>query len=612
MDPTADPLVAPRTEADPVEVSTRRPAGGLRGGWLALAVAVLAAVPFLPTLRNGFVNWDDPANFLDNYRFRGLGAGPIRWAWTTTLAGVYQPLGWMLLEAEYALWGLDPKGYHAASVALHAANAAAVYALAVALLGRCLPAGVRADRRAVRAGAALAALIFATHPLRVEAVAWASCQVYLPSVLLGMLAVLAYLRAGEAGGRGWIAVAWALYLGALLSKAVALPLPIVLLILDIYPLRRLGPGRWTGPGARRALLEKAPFLAIGLVFMAMAVKARTDTRTMLPLEDFRASAWAAQASYGVVFYPLKTLAPTGLTTYYPVPARLDLRARPFWACGLAAVAITAGAALLARRRPGITAAWAAYLAILAPNLGQTPPGLPIATDRYSYAATIPLAVLLAAGLAALLHRARGRPGAFAAIVAAGLCAVAAESARSWRQSATWRDSEALWAHALAHGGAGSELVHENLGAALFTGGDLRGAEAHLTEALRLNPSFATAHYSLGRILYERGDRAGAAREFAEALRLRPGYADASFNLGVILAGAGRLEEAAGYYARALRLRPDDPAAHTNLAAVRLQQGRPDVAARHFAEALRLRPDSPKARLGLEHARRERARGPHAE
>ena len=150
--------------------------------WIVVALAVVAAAPFLSGMNNGFLAFDDDENFIDNAWFRGLGLSQIRWAWTTFLLGVYQPLAWMLLELEYVLAGLDPRGYHLVSIGLHAAVAVALFALIVAILRRCDWLANQTGRSEIhfQLAAALAAALFAVHPLRVEVVAWASCQPYLP------------------------------------------------------------------------------------------------------------------------------------------------------------------------------------------------------------------------------------------------------------------------------------------------------------------------------------------------------------------------------------------------------------------------------------------------
>ena len=141
------------------------------------------------------MNWDDDKNFLDNVHYRGLAGDQLKWAFTTFWVGVYQPLAWLLFEVEYVFCKLDPRGYHLTSVVLHATNAVVLYWLTLTLLGRCRPDPLASGPWARPLSAGLATALFAVHPLRVEVVAWASCQPYLPCALFSMLSVLAYLRA---------------------------------------------------------------------------------------------------------------------------------------------------------------------------------------------------------------------------------------------------------------------------------------------------------------------------------------------------------------------------------------------------------------------------------
>lgn len=167
---------------------------------VALALIALTFAAFSPGLGNHFVNWDDEANFLKNDFYRGLGRNELTWAWTTFHLGAYQPLGWILFSAEYRAWGLNPRGYHAVSLICHAATTVALYVTTLHLLRRCGFADSRGHGLEFCAGLAVA--WYAVHPLRVEAVTWASCQPYLPGALLSVLAVLTYLRTARHSRRG--------------------------------------------------------------------------------------------------------------------------------------------------------------------------------------------------------------------------------------------------------------------------------------------------------------------------------------------------------------------------------------------------------------------------
>ncbi len=166
--PSAGPSQGPLPERD-------------RRAWLvAIPLALIVVYAFIPILANDFVDWDDHVNFLTNTHFRGLGAAQVRWAWTTTRLGVYQPLAWMLFEAQYVCCRFDPRGYHLTSLLLQVANAVVLYVLTVALLVRCRTDSCLESPWACFVSAGLATALFAVHPLRVEPVAWLSCQPYLP------------------------------------------------------------------------------------------------------------------------------------------------------------------------------------------------------------------------------------------------------------------------------------------------------------------------------------------------------------------------------------------------------------------------------------------------
>ena len=509
------------------------PAWDLRILLVAIPLALFVFAAFIPALDNGFVNWDDDKNFVDNPFYRGLGPAQVTWAWTTLWLGVYQPLAWLLFELQYVFWKLDPRGYHLTSLILHAANTVVLYVLTLALLGRCRSDPCNKSPWSCLLGAGLATALFAVHPLRVEVVAWASCQPYLPCALFSMLTVLVYLRSFTTSSRppwGWLALAVVLFVAALLSHAVAVSLPVVLLILDVYPLRRFehGPGRWFAPAARNIWLEKLPFLALSLVFMGVAIVARR--RALLSIDQNDAPASIAQVCYVIWFYIVKTVLPLDIVAVYPAPQVIEWLAPPFLLCIVGTVATSVGFFLLRRTWPGLLAAWLSYLVILAPNSGLIRISDQIAADRYSYMAMLAWVMIAAAVLARLGQTSsRLRPLAMA-IIALGLAALLSLIPMTWDQCRTWRDSTTLWTHALNHGAADSSEVHNNMGVELVRQGNFQAAVAHYSEALRLNPRYAHARNNLGVALARQRKIEAAVAQYTEAIRLQPGYAAAHDNL----------------------------------------------------------------------------------
>jgi tetratricopeptide (TPR) repeat protein len=523
-------------------------------------LVLLVVAAFLPVLGNDFVEWDDQANILRNRHYRGLGWPQVRWACTTFHLGVYQPVAWLLLEAQYVVWGLDAKGYHLVSLLMHIANMVVLFGLTMALLERCRPDLFHGRPWARAIGAGLATALFAVHPLRVEAVAWVSGQPYLPCALFSLLTILAYLRAVGDGDRprwGWLAASLVLFAAALLSHAPAVTLPAVLLILDFYPLRRLGggPGRWFGPATRRVWLEKVPFLALSLVFMGIAFVAKSQARAIAALEKEGIAARIAQACYGVWFYLFKTVIPRDLAAFYPQPARIDWSAPAFLASIVATAALSVGLFLLRRRFPSLLAAWLSYLAILAPSSGLVRLGSYLVADRYSYLALAGIVVLVAAGLGRTWASFRRAPGRAAGIVLAAAATIAGLVALTRGQCRTWRDTGVLWSHVLEHVGD-SSTARYSLGVFFFNQGKLEEAEAQFEAGARLTPSDPRPHYGFGTIRARQGRFAEATAQLQAAVRLDPVYVEAHFSLGSAYTLQGRFAEAMPQFDAAIRLRPD--------------------------------------------------------
>src|SRR5438552_3520920 len=371
-----------------------------RGFWLVPAlIALVTFAAFLPVLQNQFVDWDDQRNFLDNHHYRGLGWTHLRWMWTTHL-GHYIPLTWMTLGLDYLLWGMNPVGYHLTNLLLHAANAVVFFFVVRRLLTRALSSpSERGHALALSAG--FASLVFAIHPLRVESVAWATERRDVLSGLFYLLTILMYLRAREREerGRGWYWLSVAVFVLALLSKSMVVNLPIVLLILDVYPLRRLGGavGWWSEP-ARRVYVEKIPFVLLAAVASAIAVMAQSSVHAALSLAQLGVPGRLAVAAYGLSFYLEKMVAPLNLSPLYMLPAKVNPWETPFVLSYGVVVGLTAIVLALRRRVPGVPAAWVAYIVVLLPVLGIFQSGPQIAADRYTYLAGLGWATLAGAGL----------------------------------------------------------------------------------------------------------------------------------------------------------------------------------------------------------------------
>jgi protein O-mannosyl-transferase len=598
--------------------------------WLVgLGVVLATAIAFLPTLFNGFVEWDDYENLLSNPSFRGLGWSHIAWMFTTFHMGPYQPLSWLTLGLDYAIWGLNPLGYHLTNLLLHAANALACYLVSRRLFALTWNQPDSEKSWPVIFSAAFAALFFSLHPLRVESVAWVTERRDVLSGLFYLWTIYAYLRANaEVNDRAqsrWKVATLILYLLSLLSKATAITFPLVLLLLDIYPLRRLtwDVRQWIAPAVRPLWHEKIPFIVAAAVFAALAIMGQQESSAFKSLESYGVGQRLAQVFFGAGFYVWKTVMPVGLSPLYQVPPNYSFRNAGSLIGGASALVISIGLFRVKDRWPAGLTCWLYYLVVLAPTSGLVPTGPQLAADRYSYLPCLSWAVL-AGGLLLFLLRRRPqrRPGfpATATFAAVALAIVVGLGALTWQQSRVWRDTETLWrrvleidpnssfarynlARYIARRGRYQEAInhyrealrvqpndpdtHNNLGLVLALTGEYETSLAEFRRAIEIDPRYAKGYFNLGRVLARRGDLDEAADNLGKALQLSPSQAEIRLALSSVLARQGRMEEAEAQLEAVVRLKPDSADAHATLARWLASQGKKDAAARHYQEALRL-------------------------
>jgi len=509
-------------------------------------LVLLVFASFLPTLGSDFVAWDDDLNFTENPYYRGLSPAHLRWMLTTLHGGHYQPLSWITLGLDYVVWGMNPVGYHLTNLLIHAANAVLCYQVIAALLARTSRAG-DGDRMA----AAVGALFFAIHPLRVESVAWASERRDVLSGFFYLLAVLGYVRMQDGVRVRWFVVSLGAFVLSLLSKAWGITLPVVLLALDWYPLRRNLRGR--------VLLEKVPYALIALGFGVLAFRAQAPVEAMRTLAQHGTVARAAQAAYGLCFYLGKTIVPRALSPLYLLELQLD-PTRPRYVLAIAGVLGVTGILIGLRRRvPGLLTAWVCYVAIVSPVLGFVQTGPQIAADRYTYLACLPWAVVVAGGLAVLrAARVEGRlpvAGWYAALGATAVTLVVF-GALTFEQTRIWKDSRTLWEHVLRIDPT-NYVAYTNRGYLRSMAGDAQGGLADYDTALAIHPGYALAYYDRGTARQQAGALAPALADLSASIQLNPRDPRPWNNRGWVRERTGDLGGAAADYAEALRRAPAD-------------------------------------------------------
>jgi Tfp pilus assembly protein PilF len=568
---------------------------------------VLTFVAFLPVLHNGFVDWDDEDNFLANPHYRGLGWAQLRWMFTTFHMGPYQPLSWVTLGLDYSIWGMNPVGYHLTNLVLHIANAVVFYFICRRLLS--VSFSVPDDNRpwGLDGSAAFGALYFAIHPLRVESVAWATERRDVVSGFFFLWTIYCYLRSHSSPrddtlSQRWLRVALVTYVLSLLAKATAMTLPVILLLLDIYPLRRLNsePRSWWESAQRGVLREKVPFVVSAIAFAIVALVGQQQSSALRSLQSHGVGSRIAQAFFGASFYLCKTLVPVRLSPLYEILPSFSPWDPAMLAGGALTIGVTVVLFFLRHRWPAGLACWTYSVVTLAPVLGFVSIGPQLVAERYSYLACLSWAVLAGGVLFYYLRiSAVQNTGARLRIAAYGAAMVVFSVfvLLTWRQTTVWHDTGTLWSHVLEVD-PNSSIAHYNLGRYLAKQGKYTEAISHYRQALRIRPDDADTHNNMGLLLAIRGQIDASLEEFQIAAQIDPKYARAFFNMGRVFARQGDLEKAIQNYQQALKLEPNEAEIHLALGTVLAQQGRQGPATMHFQEAVKLNPDLADAHVAF--------------
>jgi len=535
----------------------------IRRGLVPLAVAGLTAAVFLPTLSGSFLNWDDNVNFLDNPAYRGLGREHIRWAFTSVSFGHYIPLTRLTWSFNWALGGMDPRGYHLVNVLLHAANAVLFYFVARRLLAAASADGAQTGRGPdLCAAAAVAALVFGVHPLRVEPVAWITGRADVLCASFALVTTWVYLRAVEAEGparRGLILVTAVTLAAALLSKGAALPFVGALLLLDVYPLRRLGRlGGW--PLVR----EKVPLLLVTLAGAGGVIYAVRHGAVLTQISEHGGLARLTAAAYSFLIAPFRAIWPVSLSPLYEMPARIS-PLEPRFAVALAGVVLVTTVLIGLRARwPGGLAAWTFSVLMLAPTSAVVRQGADLAPDRYSYLSGMGFAVLVggaALGVIRLVRRGTVTRSMGWSAALAALIALVGLGITSWSYSQVWGESETLWRWAVELD-PDCSVCHGKLGESALggPGGQTRAAEAEglFRRAIALRPDLPEAYYNLGTALVLQGRYAEAESPLRRYMERAPWAASGPERLGLVYLLERRYEAAVPLLRSAFVRKPNAP------------------------------------------------------
>jgi Flp pilus assembly protein TadD len=621
--------------------------------WVYVLLAVVTLAVYSQVRRFEFVNFDDPEYVTENNHVRpGLTWDGTVWAFKSLDAANWFPLTWLSHMADCQLFGLRSGWHHWTNVLLHTLATLVLFAALKRMTGALWRS-------------AFVAFLFALHPMHVESVAWVAERKDVLSGLFWCLTLWCYARYAERPSleRYWPVVA-AFCLG-LMSKPMTVTLPFVLLLLDVWPLRRAN---------RMAILwEKIPLFVLAAGESLVTFFAQEQGRAVRSLSTLPFGLRLENALVSYVMYIARMFWPVHLAVFYPYSHDL-----PVLGVAGAGVALAGVSILVVRRlrtNPYLAVGWFWYLGTLAPVIGIIQVGGQSSADRYTYLPMIGLTIMLAWGatpIRAATVRERStsvhnkwppRTVVAAAVVACSACVVL-----TCQQISYWANSGTLFRHAvevttgnyIAHNNLADYYLihrrneearvqinealrlrpgypearvnlatvltrmgklsdaereyrvalsfqpanveaHAGMGVALATEGRIAEALREFQEVVRLSPGYAEGHYSLGRVLASMGHSEAAIAEFRQAIRLRPDHAEAHHSFGITLASRGRLTEAIAEFTAEARLKPDDANVHNSLGITLAGVGRYDDAIAQFAEALKIQPGFAAAQKGLESA-----------
>ena len=590
---------------------------------IALLLALVTLLVYLPVADHGFSIFDDPDYVTENHIVqKGLTWAGLQWALTTWHASNWHPLTWLSHMLDCELFGLNAGAHHLVNVLLHVANTVLLFGLLLRLTNALWP------------GAVIAAL-FAWCPLHVESVAWISERKDVLSTFFALLSLLAYVKA-VTGDRWQVAgtnfspppvtrhpsrfhwLALFFFALSLMAKPMLVTLPFVMLLLDYWPL-----GRFNIEGSRfrvqALLLEKWPFLALAAASCVITFLAQQRGGMVVSLERIPLLYRLENVPLAYARYLLKALWPVHLAIFYPLPKTVS----PLAAFGAAAVlaSITAAGWRGRKRCPYGLVGWLWFLGTLVPVIGLVQVGFAAMSDRYTYFPLIGMFIALTFAIRDGADRLQPSP---LVLTAAAVLILGGYVALTENQLRHWRDDESLFSHAVrvtrdnepAHlclgqvyemQGRNADALSEyqiglklnpyrvktysNVAHLLAVTGQTNAALAELQLALRLFPEDAPTHDSLANLLADSGQANQALAEFREAVRINPNDAALQNNLGAMLAQLGRFDEAMEHYAAAARLDPADWRAPYLTGKALLKQGRDREAIPCFRQALQIDPDN---------------------
>lgn len=576
--------------------------------YLACSISLITIAVYIVALQNNFIEWDDIYYVTDNLYIRSLDTTFLRWAFLGFHVANWHPLTWISHALDYAMWGLNPLGHHLTNIILHAINTGIVVLLGYRLLQAGenttattdIPGDVNEWRILIAAG--VTGLLFGLHPLHVESVAWVSerkdllCGLFF---LLSILVYISYAQVAETGsarkkifsrssGKKYL-LAVGLFLLALLSKPMAVTLPLVLLLLDWYPLNRIQSVK----ALLHALFEKLPFIALSLVSSVLTVLAQKTSGAMELMDILPLSTRLLIALKSLIVYLGKMAVPLNLIPFYPYPKHVSILSPEYLSATSLIIGIMVMCMYLSKKQKFWLAAWVYYIITLIPVLGIVQVGGQSMADRYTYLPSlgpfIVVGLCTAWGSIKLIRLGKRRSGYGVLIGIFAFCLVITLSWLTIKQIGIWKNSIIFWDYVIEKGGEDIPLAYHNRGLTYYNAGRFDKAAEDFDKALALKPDDIDAYCSLGMVYYKLGLPEKAIESFDKAIALKPTYFMAYNNRGLVFMQTGCLVKALQDYDKALVLNPVADQVYYNLGVFYSRSGFFNKSLENYNKALAINP-----------------------
>jgi protein O-mannosyl-transferase len=591
--------------------------------YISGGVALMTFVVYLASLQNDFVEWDDSQYVFENLHIRFFDLAFLKWAFFDFYAANWHPLTWISHALDYAVWGLNPLGHHLTNNILHAVNTFLVVLVVARLLeqqsnGRVVEWSSSNDSTTQRLNSSsslftiydsrfilitsgVTGLLFGLHPLHVESVAWVAERKDLLCAFFYLLSIIMYMRYAGRGNPLWLPffgrpqgaaptrpyfLSLCFFILALMSKPMAVSLPVVLLILDWYPFQRITSFKTF----KASFMEKIPFVALSIASSVLTVLAQRAGEAVTAIETIPLSTRILVALKSLIAYLWKMIAPLRVVPYYPYPNDASPFSIEYLSGIILVVVITAVSIVRLKRQKLLLSVWMYYVVTLLPVLGLVQVGGQSMADRYAYLPSISPFLIMGLVIAWSTEKILKQTSAIKySGVATGILLLAAISFLTFRQIEVWKNTFSLWTYVIEKEPERVPLAYNNRGQAFYLIGQLDQAIEDFNKAIILDPASFKAYLNRGAAFINKGQFDQANADFDKAIALNPSYSEAYNAKGSLFGMSGYFDKAIEQFSKAIEINPDYSVAYGNRGSAYSMLGQNSRALEDLAEAVRLDP-----------------------